>query len=310
MFGLQRQRKSEKGVVMVIAALLLVTLLVITALVVDVGQLYTAQARLQTAADAAALAGANTLFTTKSTAQATADAKTYVSSNLSDAYNYSDVSDIPNGTFTVNLNQNVKFYFAPVIGISESTVRASATATASTVVATNNVVPWGVEQQVFVYGQEYQLKYGAGDKPAQGGNYGALALGGNGASRYRDNIKFGYTGQIHIDDTLTTEPGNMAGPTDQGVTYRKSLCTHGCSFSTQIEANCPRVVVTPVIDKIPDGGRGTTKVVGFAAFFLEGDQDSASKGQKDVIGRFLRWAAPGETGTGSDFGLVSVRLIK
>ncbi|HYH04985.1 MAG TPA: hypothetical protein VEC37_17985, partial [Bacillota bacterium] len=207
---------------------------------------------------------------------------------------------------------DVNFLFAPVLGYRKTTVSVKATAGASTIVRVRNLVPFGVLEQDFQYGQQYTLKYGAGKSGGSSfsGNYGALALGGNGASRYRENIKYGYQGEIAVGDRLTTEPGNMAGPTDDGVSYRKSLCTNGCNYATQIEANCPRVVIAPVIDSLPNG-RGQTNVKGFAAFFLEETKQSSSKGQKDVVGRFLRWAATGETGEdGENYGVYSVRLIE
>ena len=34
------------------------------------------------------------------------------------------------------------------------------------------------------------------------------------------------------------------------------------------------------------------------------------KGQKDVVGRFLKWTAVGEGGDGNSFGLNTARLIK
>jgi Flp pilus assembly protein TadG len=299
---------SEKGVVMVIAALLLVTLMAVAAIVIDVGQLYVTRSRLQAAADAAALAGAYSLINDRNEVIASQQAAKYVTSNLSTQYTYNPQSILATNTFTVNLSSQVKFFFAPVIGIQNSTVTASATAAANTIIGINNVVPLGVVQQQFQFGQQYTLKYGAGG--GQTGNYGALALGGNGASRYRDNIKYGYSGEVKVGDVLTSEPGNMAGPTDQGVSYRKSLCTHGCSYLTQIEANCPRVVIAPVIDAFPSHGRSSVTVMGFAAFFVEDTKDSSSKGQKDVIGRFLKWSAIGEGGNGANFGLVNAKLIK
>ena len=301
--------RSEKGAVMVIAALMMVTLLSIAAIALDVGHLYVVKAKLQSAADAAALAGATTLMDSHDVAIADSQGAVYVAHNLSGTYQYSSQSIIPTSTFTVSLSQDVNFYFAPIMGIKSSSVRATATASANTIIALSNVVPFAVVQQQFKYGQQYILKYAAGG--GQGGNYGPVALGGNVASTYRDNIMYGYQGQIRIDDVLTTKPGNMAGPTDQGVSYRKSLCTNGCSYQTQIEANCPRVVIAPVIDSLEGNGRTTVTVVGFAAFFLEDTQVSTSKGQKDIVGRFLKWSAIGETGNAANsFGLIHATLNK
>jgi len=301
--------KSEKGTVIVMVALSMMTLMMATALVADVGRLYLAKIRLQAGADAAALAAATTLFSEHNLILASNTARGYVNQNVHEYYKYNYQADQNQNSFTVNLEQDVAFFFAPIMGINTSKIKATATAKASTIISALGVVPFGVEQQNFEFGEQYTLKYGAGDKPAHGGNFGGLALGGNGANTYRDNIKYGYNGELEIGQQVTTKPGNMAGPTDQGVSYRISQCTHGCSYNTQIEANCPRVVITPIINAIPDGGRTTATIVGFAAFFLEATQDGA-KGQKDVIGRFLKWATPGKAGDGTNYGLSTVSLTK
>lgn len=303
--------KSESGVVMVIAALMLVTLLGAAAVAIDAGQVFLTRSQLQKAADAAALAGAQKLVMTGDSGAAEAAGEEYVASNLRAPYQSSLECDAGSGRFTATLAKEVNFLFAPILGFQKTTVNANSTAGASTVIKMKNIIPFGVLQQEFEFGQQYTLKYGSGPGGSPfNGNYGALALGGNGASQYRENIKHGYQGAIAVEDQVTTEPGNMAGPTDDGVSYRIGLCTNGCNYTTQIEANCPRVVIAPVIDSLPDG-RGETTVVGFAAFFLEETVQSESQGQKDVVGRFLRWAATGETGeSGSNFGVYSVRLIE
>ena len=77
--------------------------------------------------------------------------------------------------------------------LTSQIVTATATANANTVIAVSNVVPFGVEQRQFKFGEQYYLKYGSGNSGRpHGGNFGGLALGGNGANRYRDNIKYGY----------------------------------------------------------------------------------------------------------------------
>jgi Flp pilus assembly protein TadG len=303
--------RSEKGVVMVIAALMLISLLAVTALTVDVGQVYLTRSRLQKAADAAALAAAQSLVMTGEATEAEAVGAQYIDLNAQSPYEFSVQPDTASGQVAVNATKNVNFVFAPAIGYHNATVSVSAVAAASTVIRVKNVVPFGVLQQDFQYGEQYVLKYGAGPGGSTfNGNYGALALGGEGASRFRENIKYGFQGELAVGDQVTTEPGNMAGPTDDGVSYRKSLCTNGCNYATQIEANCPRVVITPVIDDLPSG-RGQANVVGFAAFFMEETVASESPGQKDVVGRFLHWAANGDTGESeNNFGVYSVRLVK
>jgi len=302
--------KEEHGSVAVITVLILVSLLTATALAIDGGQLYLTRSKLQKAADAAALAGAQAWMTTNDESEAQAASSEYIDANSDRPVNSTINVDTTANSVSIKLAKQVDFFFAPVIGIPNKTVTVAAKAMGNVIVKMKNVVPFGVVNQTFEYGQQYVLKYGAGSGGQYCGNFGALALGGNGANNYRNNLKYGYQGEVAVGDEISTEPGNMAGPTDQGVSYRKAQCTHGCNFATQIEANCPRVVITPVIDSLDVKGRKKVTVVGFAAFFLEETQESESKGQKDVVGRFLRWATVGEWGEGSNYGVYSVRLIE
>ncbi|MDD5089545.1 MAG: Tad domain-containing protein [Candidatus Wallbacteria bacterium] len=138
-----------------------------------------------------------------------------------------------------------------------------------------DLVPWGVEPINnnlsypfgFTLGDTYVLKYGSGawsgspDKPYQHqGNWGALALGGNGANEYRDNIKFGESNPDHslyyAGKQVYTEPGNMVGPTFQGVEYRID--------------NDKLYVTVPVVDSLDVNGRKLVTILGFLYFKLTG----------------------------------------
>jgi len=286
---------------MVIAAIIMVTLLASVALVVDAGQLFLAKKRLQNAADASALAGCFALVNKQDPVLADAESLKYLNSNVSGEYHYSPSIDLEKNTFQVNLFQKVNHFFAPVIGIDNSTVSASATAGGNTVISITGVVPLGVVRQQFEFNKPYTLKYGGGE--GYNGNYGALALGGSGGSNYRSNLMYGYKNEIKLGDILTAEPGNVAGPTSQGINYRISL-DH--SSISNLAPNSPRVVIVPVIDRlVGEGGNATATVVGFAAFYLE-----STDGNGAVTGSFLKWAVSGRVGSGPSFGVVSPTLIE
>ena len=67
-------------------------------------------------------------------------------------------------------------------------------------------------------GQDYVLKQSGGNKLSPG-NYGALALGGNGAANFESNIINGYN-NLSVGDSVPPETGNMAGPTITGINAR------------------------------------------------------------------------------------------
>jgi Flp pilus assembly protein TadG len=129
--------KEETGAVAIIVALFMVALLVLAALVLDLGSLYGHDRELQSAADAGALAGAQELvYSNGSSAAAKTAATNYVSLNAAkSSVNEANVA-WPNGgpqvgsrSVTVDLLENhVPFSFARVIGRTEGSVKAHAKA--------------------------------------------------------------------------------------------------------------------------------------------------------------------------------------
>ncbi len=136
---------KRRGAVAVFVVVTLVALFGFTALTIDVGYLYNVRAELQNTADAAALAGAQLL---PDEAAARETAREYANRNNASVVNDADVvlgnwswtatAFTPNGTpvnavhvlgqrSTQNGNP-VQLFFAPLLGVSNANVSASATA--------------------------------------------------------------------------------------------------------------------------------------------------------------------------------------
>ena len=303
---LERIRKvldNRRGAFAVLAAISMTAMMGFAALATDVGMLYANRVQLTNLTDAAVLAGAQDLPGNAS--QAVASANSYAGLN-GKAGDKVDVNILNNGTImTARASRTVPMIFARVLGVENSVVTATAAALISPVGGMDaNIVPFGLVKQNLVYGQDYKLKLGAGD--GYQGNFAALALGGNGASVYRDNIKFGHNGPIKAGDWITTETGDMSGPTKQGVQYRISLDSTATFDS--VEKGSPRIITVPVIDSIQVNGRNEVLVVGFAAMFLE---DFTGGGPNSfVIGKFIKMTVPGDgSGSAGNWGLYSAKLI-
>ena len=132
---IERLYHDANGGISVMVALLLVVLLGAEAIAVDVGAMYAERAELQNGADAAALAIAQdcadgSCLTTDATAQL------YANSNAKDnATNIADVQLTPSSV-TVDVTSqdgatgagSLALFFAPVLGVDETTVGATATA--------------------------------------------------------------------------------------------------------------------------------------------------------------------------------------
>jgi Flp pilus assembly protein TadG len=310
-----RLLRSNEGTAVILFALALTGLLGSVALVTDVGLLYSHRAQLVNAADAAALAGAQELPANPDTACEVARQYLVANGVAADQAEIEVSSD--NRSLTVRTYSRVELLFARVLGIAEKDVNAAATAAVVPLSAVSGAVPFGIEEQELIYGEEYVLKEGAGNGGAERGEdgryhgwYGALDLDeyqGGGARDYEERVKYGYEGMLHVGDVVFIEPGNMSGPTTRGIKYRINQCQQGCSFD-DFSRDCPRLVIVPVIRIVEWRGNHPwcAQIRGFAAFFLEGVEGQGR--DNNVIGRFVRTVCPGEVGAGGDFGVYTVRL--
>lgn len=298
-----RLLRSEQGSAIVIVALTITAMMGFGALIIDVGNLYLNKTRLVNMVDAAALAGVQDL--PGDSQLAVSNAYSYAAQNgmNSDVVGASVSNN--NRVITVTATRRVPLFLARFFQMTSSDVTAEAAASISPITGASGIVPFGIVKQQFIYGQTYNLKAGAGG--GYSGNYGGLALGGNGANVYRGNIKNGYNGQLRIGDWISTEPGNMSGPTSQGVDYRISL-DPTATFLT-VEKGSPRMVVVPVIDSLDVNGRSDVLIVGFAAFFLEGVGGHGNDNY--VTGKFMEMVMPGDISTEvTGYGLYGSTLIK
>lgn len=300
---------EENGQVMALVAVLMSVLLGMTALTLDIGRVQWTKASLQNAADASALAGAQGLL----------------NDNAEDtAIDYAELNGIPDTDISVNptnndptkcevvCTRNVTYTFARVLGFTDADVSARAVAGISSVNSVSGgALPLGVEQQDFVYGQTYQLKENAGAGQYHG-NFGCLALGDkNGANRYRDNLKYGYDGTLTVGDKVDTEPGNMAGPTVDGMNYR--INQDPTATYTTVQKGSPRLGVVPVVDTMDVNGRKEVTIVGFAVFFLESanTEGKGNNAKAAIYGKFMEMVVGNSTGGGgTSYGAYKVQLLE
>ncbi|MEA4877435.1 pilus assembly protein TadG-related protein [Aminobacterium sp. MB27-C1] len=330
--------KRSRGAVLVWVAASMVVLFGAGALTLDYGRLVMTRWRLQTAADAASLAGAWELGNAMASqtlreASATQVAAEVATDNKSEG-SYS--VDFPDAlTCRVTAQEIVGMTFARILGITSSAVSARAAAQISSASSSIGLRPLGIEEPEtgFVFGEQYLLKIGPHDPSdpedpgyQHHGNFHALAFGGKGANNFREKLKFGYDAIVKEGMMVTTEPGNMSGPTEDGIDYIIALeiIKEGVDYildedgriswdwySTHLDDlyESPRLITLPVVAGWEVYGRKEVEVVGFASFFLEGVEGTGKDSR--VIGRFVERVIPGSSGGGSgSFGAYSVSLIQ
>ncbi len=167
-------------------------------------------------------------------------------------------------------------------------------------------------------GLELTLKASNKNKPVPGQYYAIDLPPVNrgtpvpGGSAYRDNIRDCNPATIYPGDWLQKEPGNMVGPTNQGMRdlIAQDPNAYWDSVTQSVQNSAfpisPRIVLIPLHDpRIPivSGRPNDLQVVKVAAFFME-----QMTGNAEVRGRFLKVRQPGEpcvAGGGGGGGAVS-----
>jgi hypothetical protein len=141
-------------------------------------------------------------------------------------------------------------------------------------------------------GRRLVLKAGTGNNIAPSFYYAIALPGSKGASDYEWNITYCNTSRLRMFDLLTAEPGNMVGPTRQGIAALIAQdpnaywdTTNRRVVSTQNPS--PRIKMMRVFDpynshtgKI-NGRNADLKAANFLGIFVEGMQGN------DVIGRIV-----------------------
>jgi Flp pilus assembly protein TadG len=264
-------RRRPSGQFAVILSLLIVVLIGAMALTTDVSVVYYRYISLQGATDAAALAGAN--YLPSQTADATKTANSYALLNGVLAGEIKSITVGPDGsTITVATTRSVPALFSRVLGLSQFTVSASAVASSQPAGSNvGGVLPVGLDART-AYQNGQAITMHQGNNNFGPGNWGGLALGGTGGALYESNLATGYSGTVSIGDTINTEPGAKAGPTQEGVNAK---LTTGAAFdpnatASEHQLNDPRAVTVPLMDWAGANGTSPVKVVGFAEVWLTG----------------------------------------
>lgn len=298
--------REEKGTALILLALGMGVLMGFTALVTDLGLMYYNKIQVANAADAAALAGIQALpgdeLKARNLAQEYAEKNGVTSISVEIAEDKKEIEVLAERTINLML--------ARVLGINNSTAKASSAASLEPLTGVKGIVPLGVPEQEFIFGETYVLKSAAGDDPE--GEYhpgwlGLLALQGPGAKLYLEDLKYGFDEEIEIGDILNIQTGNISGNTFDGIQYRIDQCTHQpyCTADSYQE-DCPRLMFVPVIRTYEDK---TIEVMGFSVFLVDSVEGMGNESY--ITGKFVRHTISGSSSpTGPDNGVYVPRLSR
>ncbi|WP_336649825.1 pilus assembly protein TadG-related protein [Kocuria rosea] len=319
------RENGERGAVAVLTALCLVVLLGFAAIAIDVGRMYEERAQLQSGADAAALAiaqqcGAGGVCTPEG---ATSMAQQYAASNARDGVAHADVPAIVSNTVKVTTRTKeasgagtLALSFAPVLGIADPKVAATATATWITPKKGPAVLPIVFSHCDFHLGSGVQLLEMHSGKNNETSYAGGCKYMGNSSSGTNLPGGFGIIQHPSGKCTTTVDTGQKAS-SDTGNSL-PGVC------EAVIKEHIGKTVLLPVYRDL--GGSGNNawyeidgwvafKLLGYRFPGLEKDNESYTGATclspcTGIIGQFERFATLDQafTGGGPNYGASVVGL--
>ena len=311
---------------MVLASLTIFIALVCAGLATDIGVILSVRSQLQSATDAAVLAGARGYITDEEKALEYASA--LFNSNKVQNHrvwlSQEELTFPSQNRITCEVTRPASLYFLRVVGLNSVNITVRASAMFGTLRNSDGFKPWAVPDVGWEFGDQVIIKTGAVDNSPLGSAqcwhypicFPPINRGNpvTGSSAYLDNIISGSSSTVEVGDQLLIEPGNMVGPTQQGVSdiISQDPCaywtTDGIEGSNFQGNSSPRICKLLLIDSntLPEVGRTEVTVTRFGVFFIESMQG------QNLIGRYMRIATTGEMthdGNG-DSDLFGVKLIE
>ena len=326
--------RDDAGATALVVALLIVALMGVAALTVDVGAMYIERRQLQTAADAAVLAGALELPANPS--RAVAVANEYLELNttrVDDATIVVSSTWASNDTISATIRDSDKdLFFASVLGISSAEIGAHAVAMVGSPTSYGSgVMPFGVIAKGtttppygYTTGQEVTLVCAAGDQVSGNWQYVDLTPYSAATNAKGVIVNGGTDSPLAIGDVINTQPGAADNPNYSALTALLSTyCEpHGVELLSRDPDSglykdehldgtpCRRLITVPIITvegadpydwTQMTGSSVQVRVVGFVNMFISNNPNFKEGALKAT---FVQVAAPnaGDPGAIREFG--------
>lgn len=298
---------GEQGAVAIVVAVMLVALLGLGAIVVDAGALYSHRRQIQSAADAAALAGVIALPGDAVEARSVADEFALANSSEVDFREYLIESTyVANDTFTANLEDtSMGLFFARFLDRDTAPVGATATAIIGSPSAYGSgLMPFGIiadgsNQPPYGYepGGIIPLVVDNGSQSQGNWHYVDLTPYTDGANNTKQVIENGgTTDPVSIGTIIDTQTGSPNNPNFNAIEdYFQLTCDpHGIEELVYDEergvyepthksdgTHCNRLITCPVIVIVGNDpydwdsvtGNSAVQIVGFLNMFVSNDPD-------------------------------------
>lgn len=284
-------------------------------LAVDTGNVYVNKTSMQRTADAAALAGAQTVLASSS--QGTTDARTYANNNgVPDPTIVVTTTIRPHDTIRVTAPKNVKTYFLALLGQTSYTVTATAKAQVGVAVSVfASAIPWAMNDgELQNYGYDEVAVIHPSNSPVNGVTFQAITppCPVSPCQTYDNAMANNISAPMAISTNYATSNADYSAFSVATCAALNARITAGLgeTYNT-FSSSSPRVLLFGVYAGNQPNAPAPIKFTTFHAFFLESVTCAPSPSK--VTGRFVKLNVPGGTwGSASvlDAGVHVIRLVE
>lgn len=295
---------NNSGSSIALVGVAMLMLLTVAGLVLDGGTVFLEKIKMQKVADDAVLSGAQELTTDEVTVENIVHS---VLTNRQMNQNVSALSVNVDKKINLDLTKTVPLAFSKLFGKNAVTLHVHSAASLEVMGRAVGAAPLGMDDSTALeFGKAYSLKVGPGDSVA--GNFGILALAGNGAKTYYETLMSGYQQELKVGDIIPTQTGNIAGFTREAVQEKLNQCPY--TADAYKDPNCSAVILIPLYMPYESSTNQlkSVKITGFAYFWIQAPMDSKDT---SITGVFIKRIGKGYTEASSlDRGAYVVKLTE
>lgn len=303
--------KGSKGSTSVIFICSVFIIILLSALVTDIGYIAFERYKLSRSVDSIVMSGAEAL--TDSREKCIELIKNNVAKSINDIKDMDVRISDNNREISLYVTKDIGYIFLRYIGFNDKQIESRVTAKLSNVTSFKGIRPFAVEREDLLFGKQYYLT----TSKAISGESGDIRVRrliplDIGNESFETALIYGYRKKVNIGNVIHSYTDNSFKIDGNSFAELIKRCKHDppCTFENHVDG-CSRIIVLPVVEKNDSSESNSMKVIGFTTFFIEdGNRQENNEGSIALKGRFIRYTVNAMTSDGMpDFGLLGVKLI-
>lgn len=304
-----RSKRGSSTVIFVCSAVIIILL---SAVISDIGYIAVERYKMDRIVDRLAEVGVTAMITDRDECEKLINENAVKSIKNITKLNVK-VSD-NNREMSINIERKLDYIFLKYIGFMDKKIASTVTVKVSNVTSYKGIRPFAVVKSDIEYGKQYYLSTNKEKPPkvSKEVNFLRLIPINIGKESFETGIIYGINNTVHSGDRIYALPQGDYEGKSKSLDKLIEKCNRepACTYDNY-EAGCSRIIIMPVVDREEVSAEKEMKILGFTAFFIEDDNyaDGKDKEGIELKGRFIKYTVKSSTSDGvPDFGLLGIKI--